>query len=127
MIRFVALTCCITTFTSGCALVNGTTQKVSINTSEPGAQVYVDGEPKGKTGEGRPIVIAMSRKETHVVTATKEGYASNQVMVNKDLSGLGVLDLIGTCLFLVPGISLIMGSAWDLTPSSVFVPLDEKK
>lgn len=109
---------------SGCSLVNGTTQRVSIATSVPGAQVFVDGAPVGRTDEGKPVVVSLKRRSDHVVVATKEGYSSRAVRIENELSGLGTLDLIGTWLILLPGISFLMGTAWELQPKDVYVALD---
>ena len=127
LIQSVALACCVATVMSGCALANGTTQKVSINTSVPEARIFVDGTPRGTTEEGRPVVVDLKRHSDHIVVASKEGFTSSQATINNGLSGLGVADVVGTCLFILPCISLLTGSAWELSPTSVFLPLDPKK
>lgn len=62
--------------TSGCSLVNGTTQRLTVATSVPSAEVVIDGQPVGRTEGGRPVVVALKRKSDPVVVATKEGYSS---------------------------------------------------
>jgi len=109
---------------SGCALVNGTTQRVNISTSAPNAEVIVDSRPVGHTRESEPLVVVLKRAENHVVVARKEGYTSKYVTVSEKLSTLGILDAIGTWLFLLPGISIVTGCAMELDPSDVYVALD---
>jgi hypothetical protein len=112
---------------SGCALVNGTTQKVMITSNVQGASIMVDGHPKGKTQDtGVPIVVHLKRNTTHSVSAEKEGYSSRYVMVDSQLCTLGILDVIGIWFFLLPGISLLTGGAFELTPNEVYIPLDKK-
>ena len=113
---------------SGCALVNGTTQRVAISTSVPGARVVVDGKPAGFTREGgEPLVVILKRADDHIVSASKDGYTSNYIRIENKLSTLGILDAIGTWLFLLPGISILTGSAMELTPSDVYLTLDRQQ
>ena len=109
---------------SGCALVRGTTQKVSISTSEPDARVIINGQTVGYTREqGVPLVLTRPRNVNCVVTASKDGYKSETVMIDSKISGIGIVDAIGAYLVLIPGISILTGSAMTLTPSDVHVTL----
>jgi hypothetical protein len=109
---------------SGCALVRGTTQRVSFYTTEPAATVNLNGKPAGSTHErGTPLVLTLPRNNNYVVTASKDGYKSDSVLINSQISGIGIVDAIGAYLFLIPGISILTGSAMTLTPSEVHVTM----
>jgi PEGA domain len=123
----VAASLCLALICSGCALVNGTTQRVAISTSVADAKVVVDGHPVGHTEGEAPLVVKLKRSSLHIITAEKEGYASNHVTTESQLSGLGIMDVIGTFLFLVPGISLLTGGAFEVQPSDVYITLDKKE
>jgi hypothetical protein len=100
---------------SSCALVNGTKQRVEITTNIGAARVFVDGRPVGRIDdEGKPLIVPLERKAPHTVTAT----------VDSRVSFLGILDLIGACVFLLPGVSFVAGTAWELEPSTVYLELD---
>jgi hypothetical protein len=109
---------------SGCALVNGSSQRISISTSVPDARIVVDGRPVGKTQEGEPLVLIVKRNEDHVITAQKDGYISKYQRTETRICTLGVLDLVGACIFLIPVISFITGGAFEIQPSDVYIALD---
>ena len=123
---YVLLTFILSTF-PGCALVNGTTQRVAITSNVPDVKIVVDGRPRGRTEEGAPLVVVLKRSSEHIVTALKDGYTSNYVRIDSQLCTLGILDIVGTWLFLLPGISLLTGGAFELTPSEVYIALDPKQ
>jgi hypothetical protein len=109
---------------TGCSLTQGTHQKVAITTNVSGAKVLVNGKPVGESrGEGSPLVVSLKRNDTHVVSVQKDGYSSQYQKVESKISTLGILDLIGTWLFLLPGISFLTGSAMELEPADVYVVL----
>jgi hypothetical protein len=110
---------------SSCALVNGTKQRVEITTNIGAARVFVDGRPVGRIDdEGKPLIVPLERKAPHTVTASKEGYRTRSATVDSRVSFLGILDLIGACVFLLPGVSFVAGTAWELEPSTVYLELD---
>lgn len=71
--------------------------------------------------------MPLKHSQEHIIVASKEGYTTAQVHIDNRLSSLGILDCAGTCLFLLPGISLLTGSVFELTPSSVYLALDPKQ
>lgn len=75
-------------FLSGCGTIkHGTTQKLVINSSPPGAYVIVDGRDQGQT----PISVDLSRKTRHTISVSMFGYRTYQTMLKKKLSGWAVL------------------------------------
>jgi hypothetical protein len=101
---------------------------VAISTSVPDAKIIVDGRPVGYTREGQgPLVVTLKRADEHIVTASKDGYTSNYTKIGSQLSTLGILDAVGTWIFLLPGISIITGCAMELQPPDVYVALDPKQ
>jgi hypothetical protein len=120
-------TLCIALVCSGCALVNGTTQKVAISTSVPDAKITVDGTPAGHTPGEAPLVVSLKRKSMHIITAEKEGYHAGHVTLDNQLCALGILDVVGIFFFLLPGISLLTGGAFELQPSEAYITLDKKE
>ena len=109
---------------SGCALLNGMTQNVSVKANVPDADVLIDGHKVGTTHLSKPTVVVLRRSENHVVIGRKEGYTSKCVTVSQKLSPLVVLDAIGVWLFLLPGISIVTGCAMNLEPASVYLKLE---
>ena len=109
----------------GCAFVTGRYQNVLITTNVPDAKVFVDGQPFGVSkGEGTPLIANLKKSKEHYVTATKDGYESTTRSLHATLSGIGILDVIGAALFLLPIITVLTGHAYELEPDSLYLPLD---
>jgi erythronate-4-phosphate dehydrogenase len=97
----VAVAVLTTVCACGCATVfRGRTQKISVTSDPPGAQVKVGMAPVGVT----PIVVDLRRKRDHTVTVELPGYQTCQFPVEKELGGepqfLGNL-LLGPLFWLV--------------------------
>jgi hypothetical protein len=107
-------------YLSGCSLAASSTQPISIMPSHPNAEVYVDGTLKGVG----PQTVLLSKKNTHSVMA-KCGGSSGVVTIDRNLSTTGILDIIGGFLILVPFVGLLAPGAWELSPTSVSVPIPD--
>ncbi|NQV26241.1 MAG: PEGA domain-containing protein [Rhodopirellula sp.] len=110
---FLALFC--TLALPGCAtVIHGKTQTVEITSAPHGADVLVDGQPRGTT----PLKTELRRGEPHVVTIAKQGYLDETVMTTTKLNATPILNAV---LGGVPGLAvdLATGSATDVTPGTV--------
>ncbi|MGA9755459.1 MAG: PEGA domain-containing protein [Desulfobaccales bacterium] len=68
---------------SGCAtIMHGTTQDIGITTDPFGADLLVDGKDSYKS----PATITMSRKDSHVVEVSKEGYQKETINIKQAMS-----------------------------------------
>jgi len=112
---------------SGCALVNGTTQSVPIVSNIPGTEVFVDDVLVGTTKSYGPIVVDLKRKRGHIIEGRKEGYVPQYVKLEQTNTDLGVIDSLGMFIFIVPAISILTGSAFELEPDFVLLELDPAK
>lgn len=107
--------------TAGCAFglaglaLNGTRQKVFIDSIPSGAKVTLEGQV-ART----PAQFDLKRRRDYQAIVELEGYETSTVYINKDTDAL-VLYLDG---FLLPH---IFGTAWDLEPDRVIVNLTPKK
>ena len=69
---------------SGCGtIINGSNQDVAFNSSPTGARVTVDGLQMGTT----PTVIGLSRKDSHTVEFSLDGYENQSMIINRSVSG----------------------------------------
>lgn len=103
----------------GCStIVNGTTQSVSISSDPPGAEVQVDGNPAGNT----PISVELKRKNNHLVTIMLEGYQTQQITINKVMSGAVAGNILAGGL-IGWGIDASNGSQYKLKPDTIAVQL----
>lgn len=69
-------------FSSCCAIVNGSTQDVTINAKPSEARVFVDGVEYGKV----PQIIPLRREKNHVVRIEAPGYAPYEVVLEHTYS-----------------------------------------
>lgn len=103
----------------GCAtVIHGKNQTVEIMSTPTGADVLVDGQPRGTT----PLKTELRRGEAHVVQIQKPGYLTETTMTTTKLNATPILNAV---LGGVPGLAvdLATGSATDVVPESVGVSL----
>jgi hypothetical protein len=77
---------------SGCAtMVRGTQQYVPINSTPTGAQVRVNGLPKGTT----PVTIPLSRRgDEYIVSLEQEGYKKWELALNRERHPWALLNIL---------------------------------
>ncbi|MCE9561276.1 MAG: PEGA domain-containing protein [Planctomycetes bacterium] len=69
----------------GCATVatgGGRDKQVTIVSEQPGATVYVDGQPSGTT----PATVSLARKSEHTVQVVAPGYEPAQLTIRRRLN-----------------------------------------
>jgi len=107
--------------TNGCSFFAPKTEEVAVNTVPAGAEVYVNNDFKGTT----PCNVPMSCKGGEIMVK-KAGYDPQLYKIGRSLGTCGVLDIVGTVLFLVPAIGLFSPGAYTLDEHTVNVSLTEK-
>ncbi len=71
-------------FLMGCgSLINGSTEFVGVTSSPSGAEVEIN---KTKIGE-TPLTQELSRKDTHSIKISMDGYESHEMIINRTTSG----------------------------------------
>lgn len=81
----VCLCVCSTTLLGGCAsIINGSKQTVKINSQPAGASVKIDGDATGVT----PAKVELSRKTSHLVAITLNGYKPYEITLEPHFNGL---------------------------------------
>jgi len=102
------------TLVSGCSLLVGPTQAVSIMASEPEAHIAVDGEEVG-IGSARPT---LRRNSAHKVTATTPDGRMGWAVISSKRSMAGYLDML---LAPYSVFALAAPGSYSLEPESVIV------
>lgn len=104
---------------SGCAtIVNGRTQKVTVQTEPTGATASVAGVGSFTT----PAVISLDRDADHVITFTKAGFPERSVTLKRRLSGWAFGNIIfGGIIGIV--IDAATGDWWYFDPETFIVNL----
>src|SRR5690348_1280200 len=98
-------------FTTGCSCFVPSHQMVSVTVAEPAhAGVWINGEYKGEA----PVQVSLLRSHDFGVMVKKEGYQTSTQIVGYHLNTTGILDVVGTCLFLIPCIGLMTSGSDSL-------------
>lgn len=107
---------------AACSFFGSGTQSLSISSEPAGAKVTVNGESFGTT----PVIATVSRKRDASILVTKEGYGSQTRIADSKLGTLGILDIVGGVIWLVPFLGLLDPGAYELEPSNFTVVLEEE-
>ena len=107
--------------TNGCSLFAPKSEDVSINSAPSGAQVYVNNNLKGTT----PCSVSVPCKGATIMVK-KSGYDPQLHTIGHSLGTCGVLDIVGTVLFLVPVVGLLSSGAYTLDEHTINVSLTKQ-
>jgi hypothetical protein len=112
--------CCMVTLAgiaaaAGCgAMFNGGPATVHFTSTPDGADVWVNGSPRGKT----PIILELAKNQNHTVLFKKEGYGDFAATINRKVSaGYVILDVLGGILPVV--IDAATGSWYSLNANTL--------
>jgi hypothetical protein len=98
-------------------------QTIHITSSPEGAKVRAGGQVVGET----PIQFEAHRGDNLLIEVQKEGYQTQYRTTSRTLSSIGILDVIGGCLFLVPLFGLLSSGAWKHDPDKYGIILEAGK
>ena len=107
--------------TNGCSFFAPKTEEVAVNTVPAGAEVYVNNSLKGTA----PCSVPVSCKGGEILIK-KAGYDPQIHKVGRHLGTCGVMDIVGTVIFLVPAIGLFSPGAYTLDEHTINVSLTKK-
>ncbi len=107
--------------TNGCSLFAPKSETVSVNSEPQGAQVYVNNTLKGTT----PCSVSVPCKGADIVVK-KDGYNTQVYTIGHSLGTCGILDIVGTVMFLVPVFGLLSDGAYTLDQHTIHAPLTKK-
>jgi hypothetical protein len=111
---------------TGCSFFGSRTQTITVSSDPIEADVIVNGEHVGKS----PLRHQVGRDEDLLIEVRKPGYQTEYRSSRRTLSTLGILDVIGGSIILIPFIGLFSSAAWEHDPSGYGVtltPEDEPK
>jgi len=105
----------IAMFQSGCSLLAPGRTSLIVTSTEPDAQIYINGQFAGK-GTGS---MDVPTNQSATVMAKKDGFFPATQTVSTRMSTTGVLDIIGGCLFLIPFFGLLAAGSSKLETNTV--------
>lgn len=95
---------------SGCSAFVPPNQKVKAACSEPDATLQVNG---GDIYTGN-AELDVRRDKVFAYTCFKPGYYPGQKAVSYSISMTGILDFVGSMIFLIPVVGIFTPGAWHL-------------
>lgn len=107
--------------TNGCSLFAPKSEKIAINSEPTGAEVLVNNRIEGTT----PLSVSLNCKHDATIVVRKEGYTSQVFHVKSSLGTCGIMDIVGTVLFLVPAVGLFSAGAYTLDQHNIYAPLSK--
>ncbi|MCC6547763.1 PEGA domain-containing protein [Candidatus Sumerlaeota bacterium] len=108
-------------YSTSCSLVSARTQRLTVSSTPDGAEVFVNGELVGTT----PVQTKINRRDDSNIMIRKEGYKTITKTTSRELSGVGIVDVIFGCIWLVPFLGLLGDGAYKQDPKNVSVILPQ--
>ena len=105
---------------TGCSIFGGNSQPLTVNSDPPGANVLINGTLAGTT----PLQHQVPRRGDLTVEVQKAGYLPQTRVTGRKLSSVGIVDVIGGALFLLPLLGLIAPGAWEQDPGIIGITLE---
>jgi hypothetical protein len=106
---------------TGCSAFRSSTQTMNITASPTDSILMVNGSRYTP-----PAQIKVRRDRDVSIQCYKEGYIPYQRTIGYHMNGTGAADIIGTVLFLLPGVGLFCPGAYSLDETDVGVSLYQK-
>ena len=107
-------------YLSGCSMFAPRQQKISIHTNVPESAIYVNGE---LVQVGQQAEFLVKRNYNAQIMVAAKGYYPAYRQLTSELSTLGVLDIIGGIVLIVPLIGLAFPGAKSLDYTKVTIHL----
>ncbi len=109
---------CFPLLLGGCSAFRSHTQEVAFRCDQADTFVQVDGVP-----HRMPATLELPRDRAHLIVVERPGFRPVRTTIDRRLNGTGVLDIVGTFLWLVPAIGLLSPGAWSLDQEVVTVQM----
>jgi hypothetical protein len=110
-------------YLGGCSLFGPRYETIGVSSDPPGANVNVSGRPVGTT----PVHFEVHRGDNLLLEIQKSGYQTQYRSASRKLSTLGILDVVGGAMLLLPLIGLISSAAWEHDPAEFGITLEPDK
>jgi len=106
---------------TGCSAFKPHMQTLAITADPPDSVLMVNGQRYTA-----PAQIPVKRNRDVSISCYKDGYMPYVRTVGNHMNGTGTLDIVGTVLFLLPGIGLLTPGAYDLDETTIGISLYKK-
>ena len=118
--RNLAAFLCVVMLINSCSFFVSSRQNMSFSSEPSGATVLINGERAGTT----PLQYSVKRDTESAIIIRKDGYEPLTRRTSKGLSGAGIADVIGACIWILPIFGLLSSGAWSQEPDNMAVILE---
>ena len=106
---------------TGCSTVASRTQQITVMTTEPDAKIVVNGQVVG-TGQA---TVKVPCDRNVAILATKDGYYPAAKDIRPEFSRVGILDIVGGSICLLPFLGLLFPGSHVIPESNVVLPMQK--
>ena len=106
---------------SGCSFLAPRRQNFSVMTSEPDAEIYINGD---FVGQGSADTRVPRNKDVSIMVK-KEGFKTTTREVGTTISAVGMLDMIAGYLILLPLLGFMAPGFYQLDQDNISIVLQE--
>jgi len=110
-------------YLAGCSLFGPRSESIGVSSDPPGARVIASGKPVGTT----PLYFEAQRGDNLLIEVQKSGYQTQYRTLSRRMSTLGILDIVGGAIWLVPFFGLLSSAAYEHDPAEIGISLEPEQ
>ena len=110
-------------YLAGCSLFAPRSQSIGVSSAPPGAQVIASGKPVGTT----PLHFEAHRGENLLIEVQKSGYQTQYRTLSRKMNTIGIIDVVGGAIWLVPFFGLLSSGAYEHDPAEIGITLEPEQ
>ena len=113
----------VSCYLAGCSLFGPRSESIGVSSDPPGARVIASGKPVGTT----PLYFEAQRGDNLLIEVQKSGYQTQYRTLSRKMSTLGILDIVGGAIWLVPFLGLLSSAASEFEPAEIGITLEPEQ
>lgn len=110
-------------YLAGCSLFGPRSESIGVSSDPPGARVIASGKPVGTT----PLQFEAQRGDNLLIEVQKSGYQTQYRTLSRKMGTLGILDIVGGAIWLVPFFGLLSSAAYEHDPAEIGITLEPER
>ena len=113
----------VSCYLAGCSLFGPRSESIGVSSDPPGARVIASGKPVGTT----PLHFEAQRGDNLLIEVQKPGYQTQYRTLSRKMGTLGILDIVGGAIWLVPFFGLLSSAAYEHDPAEIGITLEPEQ
>ena len=113
----------VSCYLAGCSLFGPRSESIGVSSDPPGARVIASGKPVGTT----PLHFEAQRGDNLLIEVQKPGYQTQYRTLSRKMGTLGILDIVGGAIWLVPFFGLLSSAAYEHDPAEIGISLEPEQ